>query len=531
MNAVLLLVVGSAWAQQDPVPALPPPRTPDAEQRFFVEGYYRSRGHLFYNLDLNRGPTPSTGETIFPLDPDGGELLSSADMRLRVDATCVIVPEVQVHARVDGLDNLVFGSTPQGFPADRWTPMILATTGQETPEAGTNAGSDSLELKRAWGHAQTPFGTFVMGRMGMPMWGLGILANPGDCLDCDVDQDVDRVGFVTTVFDHFVGVSYDWNAVGETSASEEGSTWTQDFDLASGDNVTTTSISVLRHLDEAAVARRVNAGVPAFLYGSYLTWRVQELDDPSYWSEGYDAQDGSLQSDDLETRDFHAVGADAFVKFRSRRFQAGFEAVWFGGRLEDAVPVEGVSSTETVTMNQAAAVLRARYRPGPFIFGMEAGYASGDSAPGFGVAPTLESTTAQAGDLDGPQFSLPDDTTLDNFVFSPNYHVDLILWRQLVGAVTDAVYLRPTLGWLPHERLDVEAAVIHSRAVEATSTPSGDPVMGTELDLTVDWRVWTGLYARLQWGVLFPGAGLRNTEYDLDPDVAQAGRALVAFTF
>jgi HAD superfamily hydrolase (TIGR01509 family) len=37
------------------------------------------------------------------------------------------------------------------------------------------------------------------------------------------------------------------------------------------------------------------------------------------------------------------------------------------------------------------------------------------------------------------------DTTVDNFRFSPDYHLDLVLWRRILGQVSDAVYVKPTV--------------------------------------------------------------------------------------
>ncbi len=525
------LACGSALAQEQPAPPLP--ATSQVEERFSVDGYFRTRGHLWHNLDLNRGPTPTSGEPVFPYAASGAETFSGGDMRLRLDATLSIVSEVKVCARVDGLDNVVLGSTPEGLPASRWAPSIYASTTQNPPEEGVNAFSNSIALKRAWGEALTPIGLFSIGRMGMPLWGLGMLANPGDDIDADFDENVDRVGYATTVFNHLLGVSYDWNASGPTSASQAGERWGQSFDLEPSDNLHTVSLAILRHLDPDATKRRLRADRPAATYGAYATWRRQELDVPSYWLDGVEAQDGSLEEEDLVRRDFRAVGLDLFFKLEAPRFSLALEAAHLGGTVGNLSLLEGVEAAE-VSMSQQGAVLRANYSALPenkLLLGVEAGYASGDDAPGLGVAPDPDFATTQAGDLDGPQFSIPGDETIDNFRFSPNYHVDLILWRQLVGAVSDAVYLRPRIASHPHERLDLELAVIHSRAVQASSTPSGEATLGTEFDLELAWRAWHGLLLQAQYGLFLPGAGFRNLQLGLEPEPAHAARLLAAFRF
>jgi uncharacterized protein (TIGR04551 family) len=532
--ATSLCVAPHAEDEPRPLPVtMPPPATPPVVERVALDGYLRTRGYHLYNLDLNRGPTPSTGEPIFPYAPSGSESFSGGNLRLRLDAAIHIVPEISVHLRVDGLDKVPLGSTPAGFPADRWTPSIYASTSQEAPSSGVNAFGDSLSLKRAWGQALTPFGAFMVGRMGMPLWGVGMLADPGDDLDDDFDQNVDRIGLATTAFNHFLGVSYDWNAVGPSSASTAGSRWGQDIDLDPSDDVHTLSVALLRHLDEDAVKRRKRADKPAFRYGAYLTWRSQKMDVPSYWLGGLEEQTGSLDEDELVERGFQATAGDLFLDLLAPRWGLQLEAAHVRGSVSNLSLMQGVQADE-VTMAQTGAVLRAwvdLLAEQRLTLAAEAGYASGDDAPGMGVASPMDQLEAQAGDLDGPQFSLPSDSTLDNFRFHPNYHVDLILWRQIVGTVTDAVYLRPAVKSQLHERLALEAAWIHSRANEPSSTPGGQAHLGDEVDLSAQWDVWHGMQARLQYGLFLPGPGFRNLQHDLEPTPAHAVRALVAFTF
>lgn len=527
---VALLLLSSALAQE--VPALPPPPTEKATEKLTLDGYLRTRGALFYNLDLDRGPTPSTGQPVFPISPDDGETLRSSDLRLRVDATLAIVPDVKIHARIDGLDDVVLGSTPQGLPVDRWAPSAYATTTQEPAQGGLNGTTDSLVLKRAWGEALTPVGAFLVGRMGMPAWGLGMVANPGDDLDDDFDEDVDRLGFATTVFDHLVGCSYDWNAVGPTSASASGSLWGQDLDLTDADDVRTVSATVLRYLDPAATQRRVDTGRPVFTWGTWITWRTQEADVPSYWLDGWSAFDGELSEEDLVERGFRTFGADLYLSLRGERYSVAAEAALFSGSVSNASLVPGVQM-DAVTMNQAGALLQAAWLPVPdrLKIGLDAGYASGDSAPGFGVAPPVDQVTAQPGDMDGPQFSLPEDATVDNFRFHPNTNPDLILWRQIVGTFTDGVFLKPSVLYSPHPRLDLGAALVVSQALYASSTPGGSKTLGSEVDLLADWRIWEGFEARVQYGILLPGEGLQNTALHLSPTPAQTLRGLVAFRY
>src|SRR4051812_37514908 len=157
-----------------------------------LAGYMRTRGEGLYNLDLDRGLTPS-GTPLFPVpqaDPKA-QWLTHWDMRLRTDVAFYAPGStVGVKARFDVFDNLAFGSLPDGIPA--------ATTTQRSPV-------DAFRVKRAWGELLLPIGFITAGRMGTH-WGLGMVANGGDCLDCDSSDASDRIAYLTPLAGHIWGV-------------------------------------------------------------------------------------------------------------------------------------------------------------------------------------------------------------------------------------------------------------------------------------------------------------------------------------
>jgi uncharacterized protein (TIGR04551 family) len=190
-------------ALRDPFVAEDPAQDPVVS----LGGYFRLRGDVFDNLDLNRGATPTTGETVFPVpidDPEHNDTLTSSNLRLRLEPHIRVGWEVNVHAVIDCLDNVVLGSTPAD--SNRWAGMSAATTSQEAPE-------DSLRVKRAWAEVGTPIGLLTAGRMGV-QWGLGMLANDGNCLDCDLGNTVDSIGLAIPVGGQIVGLAYDVASTG-----------------------------------------------------------------------------------------------------------------------------------------------------------------------------------------------------------------------------------------------------------------------------------------------------------------------------
>ena len=86
---------------------------------FDMHGQFRLRGEMFYNLDLDRGPTPS-GQLFYPVpiaDP-AAQTLHAGDLRFRTDLA-VYAPGggVAAKVRLDIPDNLALGAFPDGVPS------------------------------------------------------------------------------------------------------------------------------------------------------------------------------------------------------------------------------------------------------------------------------------------------------------------------------------------------------------------------------------------------------------------------------
>jgi hypothetical protein len=141
----------------------------------------------------------------------------------------------------------------------------------------------------------------------------------------------------------------------------------------------------------------------------------------------------------------------------------------------------------------------------------EAGAASSDPAPGFPlVAPTALSA-AQPGDVFGSQLDGRRDSRQDAFRLHPLHRVDLILWRTLLGGVSEAAYARVFGVWQPAPTslpgLQIEANAIYSHALDAGSAPGGVAPLGVELDGAVVLP-YDAFSLRLDAGVLWPLGGL-----------------------
>jgi len=213
------------------------------------------------------------------------------------------------------------------------------------------------------------------------------------------------------------------------------------------------------------------------------------------------------------------------------------EVAYLRAEIEQPSLIPGVLLTQSLTSNQVGGALESEFGApeAPVAGGLDLGFASGDSAPGFGAFPQTNGAAPLPGDLEGPQATLPTDTTVDNFRFHPDYRIDRILFREIIGTVTDAFYLHPHVKWriarLGPGTFTASLATIASWAMEAQSTPGGEQGLGVELDPTLVYESDDGFLLSLEHAVLFPLAGLNNPIAGLDASPAQLFRARLMFIF
>lgn len=484
-----------------------------------VAGYLRTRGTAYGNLDLDRGPTPS-GQLLFPVsqaDPKA-QWLTNWDMRLRTDLSIYAPGQtLAVKVRADMLDNLALGSLPSGIPA--------GSTTQTSP-------TQALSLKRAYGEALLPFGLLAAGRMGSH-WGLGILTNGGDCLDCDSGDAADRIALVTPLAGHIFALAYDFSAIGPLQGTTTAPTHVVDVEPSV--DVHTVTVAALQWKNDATRARRRAAGLTTFEYGAYGSHRWQNNDIPAAYLSV--ASPIAITPAEVMHRGYQATAIDGWARLTLPNGRVEAEVVYLLASVDQPSLLPGALLNQSVTSHQLGAALESELgKPEDrFGVGVDAGYASGDPAPGFGVNTPANATQPKPGDLDGPQASPPYDNRVDNFRFHPDYRIDQILFREIIGTVTDAAYLKPhvrvkIVKW-PSASLTASLAGVASTAIYASSTPGNARPLGIELDPQIAYSGREGLFVALEGGTLFPLAGLDNPELHLNAKLAGLVRLRIAYLF
>jgi len=495
-----------------------------------VNGYFRVRPELFYQLDLRRGTDPG-GFSLFPtpLSSSDRKTLTDANMRWRIEPTLNVSEDVRIHAQIYMLDNLILGSTPNGgFGLSERTQWSVLSTGQDPPTADKNWLQNSVVVRRVYGEVNTPVGQFVFGRMGS-QWGLGMLHNSGGGIDSDYGDTVDRIMFVAKVADHYIVPMLDFVSTGPTSISRA-ETGGQPLDLDQLDDAHDYSIAVARRDTDLELSRKLAAGQNVINYGAYFTYRRQTQDAAGFYkgTNPYGGDQTNLASL-VVPRNAELYIPDIWARFQTRKLRVELEAAGVFGKIGDAAVSPGMSADENqaVTLRQFGAVLQAEYKLLDALnINLEFGFASGDKSPGMGNRTGRGQT--KPGSIDGQQYCLAAscttrDSDITNFRFNRDYRVDLILWREIYDGITDAIYIRPGAKYEITEGLSVWANIIYSRAVYGQSTPSshldttsgqlvGDENLGVEIDGGVRYDSGDGFIAGVSYGVLFPLAGMNNND-------------------
>ena len=462
-------------------------------------------------------------------------------MRLRLEPVLNVYEDVKIKMQIDVLDNLVLGSTPDGFPGNPISPLLSLSQTQIPPSDGINSvWTDSIRVKRAWAEVMTPLGQLRVGRM-PAHFGLGAFMNEGRGIDSDFGDTVDRIMFATKIGDFYIAPSFDWAATGPTSAIRF-SPYGQAFDRDQRDDVDQYGLAIVKKDDPEEVERRLAQDEYVFDFGTFQLGRFQPLEAATFVSTG-DPEDNATTTELLE-RDMRMYMYSYWARLRYRKLTIEAEYAGVLGsignpRASGSFEVPEEERQSSIGLNQHGFVLNVDYKllKDALTFQLLVVAASGDSAPGWGVRP-LMNTNGETDVWDGSQVG-PGDNDITNFRFDPDFVVDMILWRQLVGTVTDALVVRPSIQYNFTEGLGARVDAVYSRSWFASSTPSGsftdltsntvegrnlgepDRNLGLEFDFKLFYDSIDGFHAWAQYGLLIPFGGLaRQVDVESESRIA-----------
>jgi uncharacterized protein (TIGR04551 family) len=529
---------------------------------FEHHGYFRFRADLFWRAHLGTDTfvaQGTVGSSLFspPLsqnwtnnqgtgglsDPDtigsgrDEETIAGGNLRFRYSPTLHLTSDLRIRATFDVLDNLVLGSTPDFSPRIASlrpdAPLVVLSNGQAPPESGRLTFRDSIRVKEAYGEWRSLFGLLRFGRTA-EHWGMGVFRNGGMAPDADYGDYVDRVSWQARFWGIDVMAAWDFAAEGPTSEGP-GQFYGQPYDLDQADDVIQAVLAIgQRPITEEDLALRKRdldeRRVPVIDWGFYNLFRRQDLD-LSYESYrailggpgtagdlGYASPyGGSWDAVQFVQRDAWVWSPDIWARFEWRpkygqKIHVELEAVLVYGRFNAAwrVPVTGETDPIETDILQYGGVLQADYTTGGLSFGLELGLASGDDeAEGFGGLGLFNPVYT----LDGTGLPQPrGNRKLTAYAFDPDYHVDLLLFREVLGTVTNAFYFKP---WIQYDLFEGEEAALgarfdieYARALQQGATPGNAADLGVEMDLRLFYEEKGRFLAVLEWGILFPLDGL-----------------------
>ena len=499
--------------------------------RLRTEGFYRAHLGTHYR-DTNTNTLIVTSGFLPPLTdnianavspnrqevgPQGEDWLAGANIRFRYRPVIHVSPSIAIHAEIDVFDNLILGSTPDYYPDRPDAPMALFSRSQAPEALGVNALKDSIRAKQAYviwdvftpvGQSG-PFMRFSAGRMATH-WGLGIVENDGEGIDANFGTYVDRASIMARLFGYYFNLAYGWVASGPSSASPKVA-FGEPHDLTDKDDVTEITFYAfsmpLTEPEKRARYQRLRVkNKPCLDYGIYFAWRRQKYDIEQEDYKRYIAGEIDPSSMDVENgynslslikRNAWVLTSDAWVKFEwffqaRKKFRLELEAAGIVGRVGGVLPSDPAFSMELRSFGFA---FESEFQFKNLSFGFDTGLATGDSAEYFGF-------------LDRSNFVGRRNDRLASFYFNPDYHVDNLLFRRVIGTVTNATYFKP---WIQYDLFDSEKdalggrlSIMYARAVEKTATPGDDANLGVEMNLKLFYEEKDFISAGIEWAVLWP---------------------------
>ncbi len=468
--------------------------------------------------------------------------VAGATIRLRLQPTIHVHDKVRLRLTLDAFDNHTLGSQPDYSGALARPDVPLSAFAMSTRPG-------SIRVVEAFGEWATPYGTLRIGRQASH-WGLGILANggmgttwdgihplphyyggplgpaAGTGYDADFSNFTDRAAFVTGFGGVYLALFWDWIAQGGLSQDPTRFDGVP-FDMEDADDVNQWGFALFRKplTPEEMVRRKRDLNqrrIGVLDFGVYGIVRTQELDSEPVKGAAtpadLDLSDaGAIK---LLPREAWAVAADAWARFELRpnpsmRFVAEGEFVYLHGEIADAAVVGDAASQKPKSLRMWGGALKSAWQMDNITVGLDAGVASGDDTRCFGVygPGNCGLETANSGS----------NRVISGFKFHRNYRVDSLLFRDVIGAVTNAMYVKPTFGltrrpWFDNdERMGFDLGVLHALAQNADGTPGKGGTLGTEMEL----RAFLGsrdLYlATVTFSYLIPGDGLNVRGPDAGP--------------
>ncbi len=528
-------------------------------------GYLRLRYNVFHRMDLGAGG--ASGFQV-PLDStarnaslgESSSVIQSGNLRFRYEPALRVGELLSVRARVDFFDNLEFGGTP-GF-GDVSAPFPFLARTQAPLSDGTTGFRDSVRVQAAWGDLRLFHRIHFYGGRMPERFGLGVVRSDGAGLDSDHGDHVDALFFKVRLPAATFRIGMEFPGEGAVAESP--------FRLALDPHDPEQFDDVNRWVfvfessplepDEVEARRKAlhEERRPVVDWGMYHSITRQGLssdrNDPALANK-FPEQCGDVTSGvpvDQDPACYALTPRSAFfwtpslwgrLLYRPRpdlalRIEAELAMVY--GRINYTQSFLNASEFDTKKkFFSVGAAFEFELDAGPHNVRLFSGVASGDG------------TSRRFGILDGHTIAQEDDaawhdqarrdaavaanTFVRAFAFNPDYRVDSILFREVIGSVTNAFYFKPAYHRVllrsGSHVLGGGLSLLAAFAMEPAGTPGGKRPLGVEVGADVFYRLGSALLLRADGAMLFPLSGLNLPEASQSAQPATAVRVMMAVTF
>ncbi|MBU1220395.1 TIGR04551 family protein [Myxococcota bacterium] len=536
---------------------------PPSTQLFSLGGYMRLRSDYFYRLDLglrnNDGGSSPFPNPLLAYDSDCTSAnppkhcryhtITSTNMRLRLNPVIRPNTTISIHSSIDIFDNYVLGSSPYGqtyaYGNSPWSPYNGYTGTQAPVEGGVTSTWDVIRFKTLYGKVNMKLFDLKFGRV-PNHFGLGMVHNAGNGIDDDYGDSVDRVSIESEIpsLKLAFGASWDFASQGYTSQLlYPWQTMGQPMDVDDFDDASQWTFFVTRKHSKSDRKLRLSEGLGVFDIGVHLTIRRQLYSIGNIYSDEYSnvlytSNDPTTLADSLKNRKSFMAIPDLWLEYRKGKLLLQLEVAGKYGwitNLSDVTTENGTGMSkpgDDLTFMSLGGVFRATYQwSSDLTFKFELGYASGDDQ---------YENVAKRGRTHfmflSPFPANGSDSKNTLFMFHPNYHVGMIFYRELMGAVYNSTYTKFDMQYKVNNFRFTGMALL-PMANEPVATPGNSVLYGAEMNLDLAYESQDkSILFGLSYGFFYPLDAMERTEtiygtYSANANSAHSIQARIVLRF
>ena len=406
-------------------------------------------------------------------------------MRLRLEPTVNVTEQVRVKAQLDVFDNLVMGSTPESYYINervqrrrRGLPDVPTAAFAQPASRPSRASTRLLVDPR---QARLGRGSHAVRRAALRPHAVALghsacCVNNGDCLDCDFGANADRVMFATKLWGHFIAFMWDWVATGPT---------TQIIGPQQGQGVVLQRRHPRRRLAVDPGARQDGQARGAQRearpgQGRLQLRRLLHLSPAGLGPAGPAAvrpratPATQLQGTTVAAPAPRRSSCDIWLRLNWKKLHLEAEGAIVAGTIGNLTDVfRGRQGLDVDPVGR----LR---RPAPTTSSCTT-RSSSTSKSATPRATTPKIRTA-AVNFNAALRWCRSTTASARFTFDPDYHVDLILFRRILGTVNNATYFKPGVSYDIVDNFGARVDIMYAIANKPVGYPGNSYNLGLEID-------------------------------------------------